>query len=146
MERCGGPDFRTPSHRFEPAEPNRDEFPRLELPCRILVDDSQELRVFRSHRQNQASPRLELLKQSRGCAVGRDSDKNLVEWGVLRPAARPVSDANADIGDAEVLQQSLGMACEFLDDFDAPDLPGEFREDCGLVARPVPISSTDSCG
>lgn len=47
--------------RFEPAELNRDEFPNLELPCRILVDDSQQLYFFRSHRQNQASPWLELL-------------------------------------------------------------------------------------
>lgn len=44
--------------RFEPAELNRDEFQNLELPCRILVDDSQQLYFFRSHRQNQASPGL----------------------------------------------------------------------------------------
>jgi hypothetical protein len=44
--------------RFEPAEPNRDEFPSLELPCRILVDDSQKLYFFRSNRQYQASPWL----------------------------------------------------------------------------------------
>jgi hypothetical protein len=120
---------------FEPTEPNRNEFPSLELPCRILVDDSQQLRVFRSPGQNQASPRLELFKQSRGRPVGRDCDKNLVEWGVLGPAARSISDANDDVGGAETLQQSLGMACEFLDDFDAPNLPGMFGEDRGLIAK-----------
>lgn len=122
------------SDRFEPTEPNWDEFPSLELPCRILVDDSQQLYFFRSHRQNHAPPWLELLKQSRRRRLSRHRDQDLVEWGVLRPAARPVSDTNADIGGAEALQERLGIACEFFDDFDAPNLPGEFREDCGLVA------------
>ena len=27
------------------------------------------------------------------------------------------------------------MACEFLNNFDAPNLLGEFRKDCGLVAQ-----------
>ncbi|SIT56904.1 hypothetical protein BQ8794_30353 [Mesorhizobium prunaredense] len=112
------------------------------MPCRILVDDRQQLHFFRSHRQNQAPPWLELLKQSRRRPLSRHGDQDLVEWGVLRPAARPVSDTNADIGGAEALQESLGMACEFLDDFDAPNLPGEFREDCGLNgAAPMRIGT-----
>lgn len=48
-------------HRLEPAEPNRDELPRLELPFRTLVDDSQHL-FFRAHRKNEAAHWLELLK------------------------------------------------------------------------------------
>src|SRR4029453_3365095 len=80
-------------------------------------------------------PRLELLKQSRRRPLSRRSNQDLVEWGVLRPAARPVSNTNSDIGGAEALQENLGMACEFFDNFDAPNLPGEFRKDCGLVAQ-----------
>ena len=90
---------------------------------------------FRSHRQNQASPRLELFKQGWRCRLSRHREQDLVERGVLRPATRPVSDTNADVGRAEALQESLGMACEFLNNFDAPDLPGEVRKDCGLVAQ-----------
>ena len=37
-ERCPLPSL----DRFEPTETNRDEFPSLKLPCRILVDDSQQ--------------------------------------------------------------------------------------------------------
>ncbi len=92
--------------RFEPTEPNWDEFPSLELPCRALVDDSQQLYFFRSNRQYQASPWLELLKQSRRRPFSRHADQDLVEWGVLGPAARPVSDTNGDIGKAEVLQEA----------------------------------------
>src|SRR5438552_6533569 len=120
---------------FEPAEPNRDEFPHLELPCRILVDDGQKLCLFRRQRQHKASPWLELIQQSRRRPLSRHANQDLVEWGVLGPAPRPVSDANSDIREAKALQQSLGMVCEFLDDFDAPNLSGEFREDCGLIAQ-----------
>lgn len=48
--------------RFEQTKLNGDKFANLELPCRIFVNDSQELSFFRSQRHNQASVGLELLK------------------------------------------------------------------------------------
>ena len=84
------------SDRLEPAEPNRDELPRLESSRRILVNDSQKL-LFRAHRKNQTAHWLELLEQSRRRLLGRRRNQDLVEWRALGPTARPIADTNADI-------------------------------------------------
>src|SRR5262245_56968798 len=73
--------------------------------------------------------------------LSRRGDQYLVEGGMLGPAARPIADANTDVGRAEGLQEILGMARKFLDDLDTPNLPGELGKDCGLDTGPYEPSA-----
>jgi hypothetical protein len=55
---------------------------------------------------------------------------------VFVPATGPVSDADGDVGAAELAQVRFGSACQLLHDFDAPHPTGKLGQDRGLIAQP----------
>src|SRR5438105_3516822 len=113
--------------------------------ARNRVDDGRPFRAADDHLQllhasladgnHEATPRLELLVQSRWHVWSRGSDRNRRERSTLGQAERSVADVDADVlvtGGCEIRAR---LACKLGDSFDRVDLVRKLREHCGLVPR-----------
>ena len=122
--------------RLEPAEPHLDQFPYTGLSIRPFVDHREPLCLVRAQRQNDPSSGFDLIEDRRRQSLGGGRQQGSIVGRVLAPATRPVSDADGDIGAAELAQVRFGLACQLLHDFDAPHPTGKLGQDRGLIAQP----------
>src|SRR5215469_8286396 len=90
--------------RLEPAEPHPNQFPNTGLSIRPFVDHREPLRLFRAQRQNDPSSGFDLIEDRRRQSLGGGRQQGSIVGRVLAPATRPVSDADGDIGAAELAQ------------------------------------------
>src|SRR5215510_4426810 len=96
--------------RLEPAEPHRDQFPNTGLSIRPFVDHREPLCLVRAQRQNDPSSGFDLIEDRRRQSLGGGGQQGSIVGRVLAPATRPVSDADGDIGAAELAQVCFGLA------------------------------------